>query len=110
MNERLYRESGVVTSKAILICALLLLCLGLGGTMFWRNHNTAAEFVSPEPAKLAVAVAKAFAATNGCEGPRLDDASLSDGRWIVALSNRKKFSVVVQVSPEGEVLWYTGVR
>lgn len=76
--------------------------------MFVRRITTP---VPPKEARLAVSVAKQCAATNGCEDPVFSEAWLGGGVWHVILKSGKSGSeVVVQVSPEGQVVLFSGSR
>ncbi len=73
--------------------------------------NRQAEFVAPHDARIAVAVAKAYAQTNGWKWSILKDAKLQDGVWTIELASRSNPDYVsVQVSPDGKVTWYAAPR
>ena len=97
--------------KPLYILAALLSGAILLAIVLWRDPGgTATDFVPPEAARLAIIVAKTFAATNGCDSPTVRYAKPHDGRWVVTLSSKSGHTAVVQVSDKGEVLWYSGIR
>ena len=69
------------------------------------------EFVGPKEAQIPVAVAKAYAQTNGWEQPVLQGAKLRDGVWTIELASRSRADhVSLLVSPDGKVMWYGAPR
>jgi len=66
------------------------------------------EFVPPKEAALAIAVAKQYAATNGCRNATVWGAEFRDGVWVVRLESKREKLATVRVSLDGRVLWYMG--
>jgi hypothetical protein len=110
-NKRLTSSPSVLTRKTVWLWAGLALLAGVALVTLWRNQNgVRIDITPPGEARAAVAVAKAFAATNGCVSPKLSSVRLYGGRWIITLSSSDGHFVGVQVSPEGEVVGYSGIR
>jgi len=52
-----------------------------------------------------------YAKVHGCAVPRVVAARLrTDGNWQINLQCETKHIVIAQVSPEGTIIWYTGIR
>jgi hypothetical protein len=95
---------------------LVLRCLFLAALfpLFASCGSKKAEFVAPREAAVAVAAARQYAETNGCERPTLCGAQFSSfggGVWVISLRKEKtKELVVLQVSPEGKIVSFSGIR
>ncbi len=100
---RVRRQSEMGTSRTNL-------CLMAAVISLTACHREA-DFVAPHDARIAVAVAKDYAETNGWKWSILKNAKLHDGVWTIELGSRPNPDYVsVQVSPDGKVTWYAAPR
>jgi len=104
-------ESFAFATKSTGILAFILLAISLFAIITWRYFSgSTPELIPPEDGRAVVAVAKAFAATNGCVRPVLRSVDFRYGRWFITLQDKSGGSAVVQVSTNGQVVWYNGIR
>ena len=67
------------------------------------------KFIPPKEAASAIAVARQYAATNGCRDATVWGAELEgDGTWLIKLEAKREKLAFVRVSRGGRILWYMG--
>ena len=103
------KRQPIKTASVRISCCLLVAPVGLFSAC---SSQKVPDYVPPKEAAIAVSAAIHYAQTNGFENPVVSEARLSGGDWMVVLRSRNEPSpiTVIEVSPEGEIINYSGPR